>query len=737
VADKSRSSRISNFLFSEQFFPARPAELWSKASKITKKQFLSLRRLGVASASNAYYIRWLKQESMLQTSNKLASKYAGSGHMWRNPYAKPRPRAAISRASVWYTAYPISLITKEGESIIASLGNDDLWKAFEDIGIEGMHTGPMKLAGGIKGWNYTPSIDGHFDRISTKIDPLFGTEAEFKKMTRTAIEHNGEIIDDIVPGHTGKGADFRLAEMNYNDYPGIYHMVEIYQQDWNILPSVPDGKDSVNISQETEIELKRRGYIVGKLQRVIFYEQGVKETNWSVTKAVKGVDGIKRRWVYLHYFKEGQPSLNWLDPSFAGMKLVIGDALHSLEELGSGALRLDANGFLGVEVASEPHEAAWSEEHPLSETANSLIASMVRKVGGFTFQELNLSMDAIKTMGQTGADLSYDFINRPAYHHALATGNTEFLQLTLRSAMEMGIDPAGLVHAMQNHDELTYELVHFWTVHKDDIYRYQRKKITGLELRERIRNELKAKLSGENASYNLLFGENGIACTTLSVICGSLGYKDVTNLSQDNVDKISDAHLLLCMFNALQPGVFAISGWDLVGSLTLPKTLVADLLNDGDTRWINRGAYDLLGQNSATDKSKAGMPKAQSLYGSLAEQLADPDSFVHKLRTLLAIRKQYGIAVAKQLDIPNTSHTGTMSMLHALPQDNHYQMTVLNFTNTKAKTTIRSSKLPTDYFITNMFTQSNLGRINKKGRITLELGPYEGISLLFTQGNEK
>ncbi len=70
---------------------------------------------------------------------------------------------------------------------------------------------------------------------------------------------------------------------------------------------------------------------------MIFYAEGVKETNWSVTRPVTGVDGVERRWVYLHYFKDGQPSINWLDPSFAGMRLVIGDALHSLADLGTGA----------------------------------------------------------------------------------------------------------------------------------------------------------------------------------------------------------------------------------------------------------------------------------------------------------------------------------------------------------------------------------------------------------------
>ena len=133
--------------------------------------------------------------------------------------------------------------------------------------------------------------------------------------------------------------------MKVTNYPGIYHMVEIDPADWHLLPEVPEGRDSTNINVETEDQLSKYGYIVGKLQRVIFHEPGVKDTNWSTTAPVVGPDGVERRWVYLHYFKQGQPSINWLDPSFAGVRMVIGDALHSLTDLGSGALRLDANGF--------------------------------------------------------------------------------------------------------------------------------------------------------------------------------------------------------------------------------------------------------------------------------------------------------------------------------------------------------------------------------------------------------
>ena len=146
---------------------------------------------------------------------------------------------------------------------------------------------------------------------------------------------------------------------------------------------------------------------------------------------------------------------------------------------------------------------AWSEGHPLSVTSNQLIAGLVRKLGGFTFQELNLTLEDIKAMSQGGADLSYDFVTRPAYHHALVTGDAEFLRLMLALQKTYQIDPAGLIHALQNHDELTLELVHFWTRHKDDTFTFRGKTLKGSELREIIRAEMHSRLIGTAAPYNL------------------------------------------------------------------------------------------------------------------------------------------------------------------------------------------------------------------------------------------
>ena len=725
---EDQGNEPTEITFDEHLHPARPRALRYRPRVRAPFTRRSLAQDGEPAGDNPAYVSWLLSQSMLADANEISQQFSGQGSMWQNPYATPSPRHAVETASVWFTAYPLSLITRPDESFLKSMADENLWKAFAEIGIEGIHTGPVKRAGGISGWELTPSVDGHFDRISTQIDPAFGTEDEFRTMCGTANWYGGTIIDDIVPGHTGKGADFRLAEMKYADYPGIYHMVDIDPRDWEYLPDVPPGADSVNIDPATEEWLDKAGYIIGRLQRVIFYAEGIKETNWSVTRPVVGIDGVERRWVYLHYFKDGQPSINWLDPTFAGMRLVMGDALHSLTDLGTGGLRLDANGFLGAEKTAAEDSAGWSEGHPLSEAANHLIASMVRKVGGFTFQELNLTIDDIREIGEAGADLSYDFINRPAYQHALATADTEFLRLTLRTTLESGVDPASLVHALQNHDELTYELVHWSTGHRDDVFTYKGEEITGEALGDTIRADLTEKLTGENAPYNLTFTTNGIASTTATVIAATLGITDLDTIG--DVDRIRRAHLLLAMFNALQPGVFALSGWDLCGMLTLPASQVSELMRGGDTRWIHRAAHDLMGVNPNATQSSAGMPRGRSLYGSIPEQLADDTSFLRQLQAILKVRSHYGIATSKQIDIPEVSHRGMLVLVHELEDEGQYQLTVLNFANEDIAGTVRSKELPPGATVSDMFSGHQMATVDDLFSFSVEMPAHHGMSLL-------
>ena len=677
-------------------------------------------------AAKGDYVEWLEAQSMLKAARERARSYAGQSRLWMNPYAEARPRSAIEIASVWLTVYPDSIIGPEDASVLHALGADSLWKALSELGVQGIHTGPIKRSGGIRGREFTPSVDGNFDRISFDIDPLYGTEEQLVHLSRMAAAHNAVTIDDLIPSHTGKGADFRLAEMGHGEYPGIYHMVEIREEDWGLLPDVPEGRDAINLSPAQCDELKQRHYIVGQLQRVIFFEPGVKETDWSATPPVTGSDGKTRRWVYLHYFKEGQPSLNWLDPTFAAQQLIIGDALHAIDCLGARGLRLDANGFLGVEM--RPNDTAWSESHPLSLTGNQILGGMIRKAGAFSFQELNLTLDDIAQMSRGGADLSYDFVTRPAYQHALLTGDTSFLRLMLGEMQRFGIDPASLIHALQNHDELTIELVHFWTLHANDMFLYKGQTFPGSILREHIREEMYERLSGEHAPYNLRFVTNGVSCTTVSIITAALGLRDLGEITGEQLALIQKIHLLLVIYNAMQPGVVALSGWDLVGALPLPADEVAERMGDGDTRWIHRGGYDLVDLAPEAGESLRGMPRARSLYGSLASQLQQGDSFASRVKKVLAVRQAYGIAASRQVLVPEVQHPGLLVMVHELPAGKGTQLTALNFGNEViAEEIVLEGFTPGP--VVDMLGETLEADLREDGRLLINLDPYEALSL--------
>ncbi|WP_263263775.1 maltose alpha-D-glucosyltransferase [Pseudomonas sp. RIT-PI-S] len=672
------------------------------------------------------HVRWLVERSMLHAAKQRAKLYSGQARLWQRPFAQARPRDASAIASVWFTAYPASIVTREGGSVLQALGDETLWHALSEIGIQGIHNGPLKLSGGLRGRTHTPTIDGNFDRISFDIDPALGTDTELVALARLAAAHNAVVIEDAIPSHTGKGADYRLAEMAYEEYPGLFHMVEIREEDWPLLPEVPAGRDAVNLPPALVDLLRDKHYIVGQLQRVIFFEPGVKETDWSATPVVIGVDGKPRRWVYLHYFKEGQPSLNWLDPSFAAQQMIIGDALHAIDVVGARILRLDANGFLGVE--RRPEGNAWSESHPLSVNGNQLLGGAIRKAGGFSFQELNLTIDDIAAMSHGGADLSYDFITRPAYQHALLTGRTEFLRLMLKEMHRFGVDPASLIHALQNHDELTLELVHFWTLHAHDQFMYQGQTFPGNILREHIREEMYERLAGEHAPYNLKFVTNGVSCTTASIITAALGIRDLDTLTAADITRIQHIHLLLVMYNAMQPGVFALSGWDLAGALPLPADQVAHLMGDGDTRWIHRGAYDLAELDPTAEVSAGGMPKARSLYGSLVEQLQRPDSFASQLKKILAVRRAYDIAASKQIMVPDTQHPSLLIMVHELPAGKGTQITALNFGSEALVETLHLPGIAPGPVV-DIINERVEGDLSEDGAFTITLDPYEGLAL--------
>jgi len=668
-------------------------------------------------------VEYLEKNSMLYQSKELAKIYSGKKDQWLHPYGTPQPEKLINISSNWFTSYAPSTLKSSNESLWAYLGSEELWKNLQEVGIDGIHLGPTKLAGEITESGILPSVDGGFDPISYRLDAQYGSMQEYDRFAKTVKKHHAIIIGDLVPGHTGRGFDFQLALRNYKDYPGIYHMVEINHSDWPLLPRINDDKISINLNPQEVNLLKQKGYIVGPLKRVLFFDPVAKRTNWDATREIIGIDGKKRRWVYLHYFKDNQPTLNWLDPSFAANRVISGDIITSHDFLSQKVLRMDANAFLGIEL-NQFGKHAYSEAHPLSIVASDTIAILTRKLGGFSFQELNMPLNDIKQSMKYGPDLSYDFLERAAAFHALLKKDTSFLRLCMRLLLEKGLQPMQFVHALQNHDEINFELIHF--LNNKESFSLNGKSLRGHQLRKEILEH----------DFNQLYKKNNYTCsietgpctTILGLCAASLGIKDIYRMSDKEKQQVKKAHLLLAFFNAMQPGVFAISGWDIVGALPLRQDIVEPYAKDGDKRWANRGSYDLLGNGK---KNGSNLPESIALYGSIPSQMKDPNSFLSHLKRILKARKDYLIESATLISVPKVKTPALIVLIHRLNKSNLLQMSAINFSDKEIAETIKIDGIKNTNAM-NILTRKPEEKDTSSAYMTIKLSPLEGKSIVFS-----
>jgi trehalose synthase len=193
-------------------------------------------------------------------------------------------------------------------------------------------------------------------------------------------------------------------------------------------------------------------------------------------------------------------------------------------------------------------------------------------------------------------------------------------------------------------------------------------------------------------------------------------------------------HLLLAFYNAFQPGVFALSGWDLVGALTLPPATVKDRLADGDTRWINRGAYDLIGSNPQARRTSAGLPVAIALYGPLPKQLERADSFASELARMLKVRADLRLYAGELIDVPEVQAKGLFVLVHRLPQGD-FEITAINFGATPVDETVT---LKTDAHLSTasdvLGAKNPAIPVDGQGRFKVSLKGFEGRAFLAKRG---
>jgi trehalose synthase len=340
-----------------------------------------------------------------------------------------------------------------------------------------------------------------------------------------------------------------------------------------------------------------------------------------------------------------------------------------------------------------------------------------------------------------GPDLSYDFFTRTEGLHSLLVQDAALLRLAYSFLLEADVQPIRLVHDLQNHDEITYQLVPL-EFRGDETVEFKGRKITGRQLREQTLKQMRSAEAGEAAPYNLLYRptQDGLATTYAGFVAASLGIRNLEVITPEQEKQIRRGHLLIAFANAMQPGVFSLSGWDLTGALPLPRQSVADLMKDGDYRWINRGGIDLMGVNPKAETSRFGLPRARTLYGPLPEQLKDTDSFASQLKRMLTARKKYRIAEGELVAVPKVANSALCLLVMRLPGKPALAITALNYSQKPVRErinlrTVKGLKVPTlaGQPVINSVSGKTEGTVNLQGALNIELEGWSGKTLIIDQ----
>ena len=260
--------------------------------------------------------------------------------------------------------------------------------------------------------------------------------------------------------------------------------------------------------------------------------------------------------------------------------------------------------------------------------------------------------------------------------------DAEALKLIYRLFVQEGIETKRLVHSLQPFDAFTCDWSEF-LLHPKKQYTYYEEVLTGEALRMRLLKEDAACISEPcNTSWPAL-------CMS------ALGIKDF----EANRSLITQAHLLLSHFYAMQPGVFSFSASDLLGTI----------------------------QHQTIDLMK---PNENTLYPSLPGQLTNPKSFAMQLRKILSVRKEYEIESGELVAILETNHRGALLLLHRLRKSGMLQLLAVNFSRSPVQETIA---IPSLRGTTAIDLMSGLAEKKplESASFRIDLPPLSGKTILF------
>ena len=307
------------------------------------------------------YLTFLEERSMLFQADLVDELISGKGVQWRNDFGRPEPDHSKSRLGL---AALLSRLRdhEAGRSRSSARGpTRSSGPPNGDVGISLLHTNPTQRAGGIKDREFTPTIDGWFDRIGTG--------------HRAGARDRGGVQPDGRERRSGRSASSPATSCRCTPAsgptsgspsagtrttPACTTWSRSTEEDWGLLPQVDDPWGTALVPREAAVQLKREGIHPRPHQfRRRRPRRPTTWSGWSATPEVVGVDGQGRAdgSTCTSSSQRSRRSTGWTR-RYAARRVQFGDAARNILGRGVPVLRLDADTFLGLEPQPDSDDAS-------------------------------------------------------------------------------------------------------------------------------------------------------------------------------------------------------------------------------------------------------------------------------------------------------------------------------------------------------------------------------------------
>ena len=614
------------------------------------------------------YIQYLERLSMLGSHTELARIVSGSQLAWLRAADAPLPEPLLVLSDTWLYLNPLLMLPETKRSALATITSPIYWQLLSKARINGLYIAPANGSGGLWAYNRKASLHGD-DIIQYNFSTVSGKDDEYFRLLKEANTNRKLLGLDLVPAATGLGPDFFLAARSHRQYPGAYCLVELPPQTWPELPAVPNEWTGAALDEEQIHKLAERNILPPAMAQDSY--SVVKKPGWAVTGEIHGVDGLMRRWAYRYSGSVDRPVLNWADPSAAARRILSGSAIRNVGMLGGALVGMRLEGLYGLDAAVKQESGVRYTHSPADEAAIAL-SREIRRYGGWSWLKDEIPLSLMLNLMPNGPDFFQDSIFSPGIEHALLSGSPRLLSLMVDDALALGIDMRRLVHTMPGDDGINYAMPHLAEREMDQGKQGVITPRIAREFAKNVQTEmhnavLSATMTAPHGHDLAPLRDKRLYTTPAGLAALALGIGNASSVTEDMLPKIRDGHLLQIFFRAMLPGLFMLSGQDIVGTLPLSWYGMVDTEREWDLSLSSRGAYGLTQSVDNISVTTQGMGRAKSIYPTADVQIVSDDSFIAYLSRILTLRANLNIANAKVHGRFVTYSPGSLALATLLP----------------------------------------------------------------------